>query len=71
MSRSRRDQRGKRINGELFGRGEFAVTPNGKIIARVGGSEVGSQLRKRDAKRDATRMSRRVNKSIIRDGDHA
>lgn len=65
MSRSRSDQRGKRIAGEIGGRGAFAVV-DGRLIRRCGGESVGSPARKRDAKDQATRMRRREGDRIAR-----
>lgn len=57
MSRSKGDCRGKRTAGEINGRGAFAVV-DGRLIKRIGGEEVGSPIRKREAKRQASRMRR-------------
>lgn len=59
MSRSKGDQRGKRINGEILGHSSFDVTDTGRMIKRCGGEEVGSPNRKRDAKQELGRIRRR------------
>lgn len=57
MSRSKGDCRGGRTAGEINGRGAFAVV-DGRLIKRIGGEEVGSPIRKREAKKQASRMRR-------------
>lgn len=66
MSDSYRDQRGKRVNGEIWGRGEYSIGPGGKVYPAIGGSEVGSPMRKRDAKSGAARMRRREDRRLER-----
>lgn len=58
MSRSKGDQRGKRLANEISGRSAFSVI-EGRLIKRIGGEEVGSPLRKREAKSEVVRMRRR------------
>lgn len=48
----------RKINGEILGRGYFAVV-NGRLIAKCGGEMVGSPTRKKDAKREVSRLRRR------------
>lgn len=64
MSRSKSDQRGKRTAGEINGRGAFKVV-GGRLIKKIGGEEIGSPIRKREAKTDATRMRRRESSRMI------
>jgi hypothetical protein len=59
MSKSYRDQRGKRINNEILGRDCFAIAGE-RLIARCGGEVVGAPRGKRDAKRQVSRLRRRV-----------
>jgi hypothetical protein len=59
MSKSRRDQHGKRINGEIMGRGVRIDKSSGKI-SYVHADQVGSPLRKRDAKASVARQRRRM-----------
>lgn len=65
MSRSKRDQRGSRTNGEIWGYNEYIVGPGGKVYAECGGSEVGSADRKRDAKKGVARLRRMKDKRDI------
>lgn len=65
MSRSKRDTRGKRINGEIAGRGTTRVV-DGRMIIEAGGEEVGSAVRKRDAKQRVSRQRRLDDKRVIR-----
>ena len=65
MSKGKRDGRGKRVNGEILGRGTTKVR-NGKIYAVTGGTEVGSAPRKRDAKEAANAQRRVEDKAILR-----
>jgi hypothetical protein len=67
MSRSRGDQRGKRINKEIMGRGCFDVTETGRMIKRCGGEEVGSATSKRSAKQEIGRIRRRMMNRIPTD----
>lgn len=64
MSNSNRDRRGKRINGEIWGRGAFRIVGD-RLIALGGGEGVGTPIRKKDAKREVVRMRRRYNKKVI------
>lgn len=63
MSRSKRDQRGKRIAGEVWGYFEFKVIGD-RLVPVGGGTEVGGPRQKRIAKREAVRMRRRANKAV-------
>lgn len=66
MARSKRDQRGKRINGEITGRiGQVVIGEDG-YFARSHGDNVGSPNGKRDAKRAVGRARRRQE---IKDSD--
>lgn len=66
MSRSKGDQRGKRIAGEIIGRSTADVV-GGRMVKRCGGEEVGSPLGKIEAKRRVVRKRRREAISIIAD----
>lgn len=65
MSRSNRDQRGRRTNGEIWGRGCFKVA-DGKVFSDCGGEPVGSPGHKRSAKQEVARQRRREDKKIIK-----
>ena len=65
MSRSKRDQRGKRINGEIWGRDDFIVTSD-KVYPRAGGEYVGCPDSKRYAKKQVRRARRRQAAEIIK-----
>jgi hypothetical protein len=58
MSRSKHDQKGCRINGEIWGRGCHKVV-GGKVYPDCGGEPVGSPKNKKHAKMSAARMRRR------------
>lgn len=68
MSRSYRDSRGKRINGEIWGYGEFKVSETGKVLPAITGSPAGSALRKRDAKKEVSSLRRLKDKELIKEG---
>jgi hypothetical protein len=68
MSRSKRDQAGKRINGEIMGRNTTKVV-NGRLIIKIGGDDVGSAERKKDAKRTVRRQRRLDDKRVIRNSE--
>lgn len=60
MSRSKNDQRGKRINGEITGRlGQVMIAEDG-YFARSHNDNVGSPIRKKEAKRAVVRARRRI-----------
>ncbi|PZR93499.1 MAG: hypothetical protein DI537_10290 [Stutzerimonas stutzeri] len=65
MSRSKRDQRGKRTNGEIMGRNTTRVV-DGRLVYEVGGEDVGSPARKADAKQRVSRQRRLDDKRILR-----
>lgn len=65
MARSTRDTHGKRINGEIVGRGTARVV-DGRMIVEAGGEEVGSALRKREAKHRVSRLRRLDDQRILR-----
>lgn len=67
MSRSYRDKRGKRINGEIWGYGEFQVAENGKVLPVITGTPVGSANRKKNAKKEVSSLRRLKDKQIIKD----
>lgn len=58
MSRSTRDQKGRRINGEIWGRNCFQVA-EGKVYPDCGGEPVGGPGHKRWAKSQVSRLRRR------------
>lgn len=58
MSRSKRDQKGRRINGEIWGHGDYQVV-GGKVYPVCGGEPVGSPKSKKGAKADVSRIRRR------------
>lgn len=64
MSRSKRDQRGKRINGEIMGRNTTRIL-DGRMIYECGGEDVGSAARKMDAKKRVSRQRRLDDKRIV------
>ena len=61
MSRSKRDQRGKRINGEL---GRHPKIIGDRVARWFGWDLVGSPIRKRDVKQASRRMQRRINRQM-------
>lgn len=65
MSRSNRDQRGKRTSNEIWGHNEFFVAEDGKAYPVVGGSEVGSADGKRGAKKAVAHLRRMRDKRDI------
>ncbi len=65
MSRSKRDQKGKRINHEIWGRSDFVVTAD-KVYPRAGGEPVGCPDNKRYAKKQVRRLRRRQAAHIIK-----
>lgn len=66
MSRSRRDQRGKRINREL-GRDQKIV--GDRIIKDYGWEPMGSPASKAKSKHTARRMQRRIDKTLCTQED--
>lgn len=58
MSRSNRDQKGRRVNGEIWGHCCYKVV-NGKVYPMAGGEPVGSPGHKKSAKRAVVRIRRR------------
>ena len=65
MSRSKRDQKGKRINGEIWGHNCYIVN-GGKVFPDAGGEPTGSPIHKRYAKRLVSRLRRKEDKKIIK-----
>ncbi len=65
MSRSKRDQRGKRINSEIMGRSTTRII-DGRMIYEAGGEDVGSPSGKLDAKQRVSRQRRLDDKRILR-----
>lgn len=64
MSRSRRDQKGKRVNGEIWGRGCVQIS-EGKAYPTCGGEPVGSPEQKKWAKAVAVRLRRRAQRAVV------
>lgn len=58
MSRSKRDQKGRRINGEIWGHGCYKVV-DGKVYPDCSGEPVGSPKHKKHAKAEVSRIRRR------------
>lgn len=65
MSRSKRDQRGKRINGEIWGHDCYQVN-GGKVFADCGGERIGAPNAKKGAKKHVSRLRRIEDKAIIK-----
>jgi hypothetical protein len=65
MSRSKRDQKGRRINGEV---GFVKLRSDGSISRYYGFDGDGGAIGKRDRKRDARRAQRSANKIITNNG---
>ena len=65
MSRSKHCQRGKRINGEIWGYDCYQIS-EGKVFPDCGGEPVGSPSHKRYAKQRVSRLRRQEDKKITR-----
>lgn len=59
--------RNKHLNGEVWGRSDFIVGPNGKVFPRAGGEPVGSPSGKKWAKTEAARIRRRQADRVCRE----
>jgi hypothetical protein len=63
MSRSKRDQKGRRVNGEIWGHDCYQVA-DGKVYSVAGGDLVGSPAAKKWAKTHVSRIRRRQERKL-------